>query len=220
MITLTTQQILGLARDKLLEIGDAIVTSEKLLIFANLAQDEIAKDIYTDDMTISTTLSFVGGVATIPTDWESHRLSKDSLIPGQGSVFEWVNLEDFRAGKYTKMIAKINGQLAVYPTSTATLYTDYYKKLPNMSISPVVNSALDPSLVELIVYGILYRAFEDLQEWDIAKEMRGKFETEKQLKARRVSQAEKKPQKSGEMFNPISIIPPNGGSYRNSPNSF
>lgn len=215
MITLTTQNIIQFSRDKLLEVGDAVVNTEKLLVYANLTQDDLAKDLYTDDMTVPTTLVFTGGYATIPTDWESHRLSKNSQVPGQGDIFEWVNLEDFRAGKYSRMIAKINGQIAVYPTNTSILYTDYFKKLPNMAITPIYQGpSVDASLQELMIDGVLYRAFEDLQEFDLAKEYRGKYEAEKKIKTKRISFAEENPQKSGEMFNGIDIIGGNVGDRR------
>lgn len=206
MTTLTTAEVLQLSRDKLLELAETVLPTTKLLKYANLCQDDIAKDVLTDDITIPTTLSFSGGAATLPSNWESHRLSKDSQVPGQGNEFKYVNLEDYRAGKYERMITKYNGQILVFPVDTSVLYTDYYKKLPDMAIDPVQNPSVDVSLQELIIYGIMFRALEDLQDFELAKEYRGKFEQELKLKSRKISLSEEGPEKSGEMFNYVQIV--------------
>lgn len=204
MAQLTTSQIIALARKKLLETSTAIFTDDDLLLYANLTKDDIAKRLFSDDLIVPTTLVFSGGVATKPSDFESHYLSKDSNVPGVGNTFQWVNIEDFRAGKYDRMLCLIAGSIYAYPTNTALTYTDYYKKLPDMSLS--VNPTLDASLLECIVYGILYRGFEDLQDFELSKEFRNKFEVEFGIKGQAVSFSSENSQQGGEMFNGIAII--------------
>lgn len=204
---LTTAQILAVARRKLLETSDAIFTDDDLLLYANLAKDDIVDSGLTPDRLKTLAIAFTAGVATAPSDFQTHYLSKDSAVPGEGNTFEWVSLEDFRAKKYDRMLCLLGAdQLMVYPTATASLFTDYYQRMDDMSVDPVVDSYLDASLLELIVYGILHRAFEDLQDFELAKVYREKYAVEMGLKTQNLSYAQESPQEGGELLNPISIL--------------
>jgi len=202
---LTTAQILGITRKKILENSTAIFSDDDLLLYINLAKDEVAKRLFTDDLITSTTLSFTGGVATKPTDFESHYMSKNSNIAGKGDVFEWVNREDYRNGKYEKMLSLINGSIAVFPTNTPTIYMDYYKKLPDLTVN-TVDTGLDDALGVAVAYKTCVYAFEDLQDYELSKFFNDKFEVEFGIKGQAISYSNENSQNGGEMFNSISII--------------
>ena len=201
---LTTTQILSLTRKKILEQSTAIFTDDDLLVYANLAKDDMAKRLFSDDLIVQATLSFTGGIATKPTDFESHYLSKDSNTPGQGNPFEWVNIEDFRAGKYQRMLTLINGAINVFPTNTSTIYMDYYKKVADMT--PSGSPGLDSSLSLALVYKTAAFAFQDLQDIELAEYFEKKFEIEFGVKGQSISFSNENSQQGGEMFNPITIV--------------
>ena len=204
MAQLTATQIIVLARKKILEVSTAILSDDDLLLYANLAKDDVAKRLLSNDLIKPTTLSFSGGQATKPTDFESHYLSKDSQTPGQGNVFEWVNLEDFRAGKYERMLTLVDGKILVFPTNTSLLYTDYYKKLDDMTSGGAC--PLDSALHLAIVYKTAAHAFQDLQDFELSEHFEKKYEIEFGVKGQAISYSEESSQQSNELFNPIQII--------------
>lgn len=204
MATLTPLQIILLARKKLLEDSTAIFDDESLLQYANLSKDEIAKRLFSNDLLVAGSIAFASGVAAVPDDFESHYMSKDSQQPGEGNTYNFVDLEDFRNKAHDRMLCRIGSSLYVYPSTVSLLYTDYYKKLDDMTSGGTC--PLDSSLQELLVYGILYRAFEDLQDFDLSKYYRDKFELEFGVKGQTISFSEEQPQEGGSMFNGIKII--------------
>lgn len=204
MAQLTAGTIVALGRKKILEQSDAIFSDDDLLLYANLAKDDVAKRLFYDALIVQAVLSFISGIASKPSDFESHYLSKDSLVPGVGNVFEWVNLEDFRARKYNRMLTMINGSINVYPTNTSVLYMDYYKKLADMTTGGAC--PLDPALHLSIVYKLCSLAFQDLQDPDLAEFFEKKFEVELGVKGQAISFSNENSQQGGEMFNPLSIV--------------
>lgn len=204
MAQLTASQIISLTRKKILEQSTQIFSDDDLLLYANLAKDEVAKRLFSNDLIKPTTLIFSSGAATKPTDFESHYLSKDSQTPGQGNEFKFVSLQDFRAGKYDRMLTLVNGQIVVFPTNTALVYMDYYKKLDDMTLNG--SCPLDAALHLSIVYKTAELAFQDLQDFDLSKYFSDKFEIEFGIKGQSISFSEESAQESGELLNPITII--------------
>jgi len=204
MTQLNVSSIISQARKVLLESNNNILSDEQLLTYANLTKDDIAKRVLTPDRIKSTSIAFSSGTATKPTDFESHLLSRDSQTPGVGNSFVWVNLEDYRLRKFDRMLTVINGEITVYPADTSITYTDYYIKVDDMVLGGVCT--LREELQEIVKLGILYRSFQDLQDFELADLYRKNYELDMGIKQKAISYSDETQQQDGELFNPIRII--------------
>lgn len=66
-MSLTTIQILSLARAKLLEATPEIITDENILIYANLTYQDLIKRVFTNNKILSATVTLTSGSGTLPT---------------------------------------------------------------------------------------------------------------------------------------------------------
>lgn len=205
-MSLTTAQIIALSRAKLLEQTDEIITDETLLIYANLSYQDLAKRIFTNDKILSTTISFTSGSGTLPALFGT--LYGSAQDTG-GSVFEEVSIEDFDNKTLSQMVTIEGGAIKVYPTTTASLAIKYYPKFADLTITPTTTPGINEYFHELIVYGILQRAFEDLQDEELATVYTNKYEKELLKKISTQSNYEENNQRGGQMFNYVPLI---GGS--------
>jgi lipopolysaccharide export LptBFGC system permease protein LptF len=192
---LTVTQIISLSRAKLLEQTTEVVSDETLLIYANLAQQDIIKRTFTNDKILSATVSFTSGVGPLPVNFGT--LYGSAQTPS-GSVFEEVSIEDFDNKTLDQMITVESATFKVYPTSTTTLNIKYYPETTTLTAgsTPSVNDYFH----ECIVYGILSRAFEDLQDESLSAYYAGKYEAMLKSKSENQSNYEEGNQRGGQMF--------------------
>ena len=209
MASLTTAQIVAYARAKVLELSDAVLSDAALLAYANQSKDEVALRAPSQRDLKAAPLSVSAGAATVPSGYASFYGCKDSQLPGQGNEYRMVSLEDYRAGAHDRMVARLGAGFLVYPAISGTLYLDYYALPADLALSGADPTA-DPSLHEVIAYGVVWRALEDLQDLEQSQYYRSKFEADLALRAAALSQREEEPQESGALFNGIDIL--GGGS--------
>lgn len=192
---LTTNQILSLARAKLLEQTEEIITDATLLIYANLTYQDLIKRTFTSNKILSSTVAFTLGEGALPATFGT---MYGSAQDAYGNIFEEVSIEDFDNKVLERMITVEGGEFKVYPVETASLNIKYYPKWADLSLSQ--NPEIDEYFQELIVYGILTRAFEDLQDEQLAINYSNKYETEFQKKSSAQSNYEEGNQRGGQMF--------------------
>lgn len=197
-----------MARNKILEKTEVIFSDAQLLLFANQSKDDIALKAPNQDHLTMTTLGFVAGLATKPTDFQTHYLTKDSSTPGVGNEYFWMNIKDFQKGVattgLTRLISQMGSNLQIFPVENKTLYTWYYKKLPDMALADVC--PLQQGFQEACMYGIVYRAFEDLQDFELGKYFETIYKTKIIEKGRDISLSDENSRNNGALFNGIQII--------------
>lgn len=194
-MTLTTNQILSLARAKLLEEGTEIISNDTILIYANLTYQDIIKRVFTDNKILSATIPFSSGVGTLPTLFGTlYGSAQDS----SGNVFEQVSIEDFDNKTLNRMVTIEGGEIKCHPTTTASLEIKYYPTYPNLTATQ--NPEIDEYFHECIIYGILGRAFEDLQDQELADKYSAKYENIVLKKQAAQSNYEETNQRGGQMF--------------------
>lgn len=205
-MSLTTAQIITLARAKLLEQTDEIISDDTLLIYANLANQDVSKRVFTNDKILSATISFTNGVGTLPALFGTLYGSAQNT---GGSTFEEVSIEDFDNKTLAQMVTIEGGTIKAYPTTTSSLSIKYYPKFDALTITPTTTPNVNEYFHELIVYGILQRAFEDLQDEELATIYANKYEKELTKKISTQSNYEEGNQRGGQMFNHVPLL---GGS--------
>ena len=172
-MSLTTIQILSLARTKLLESTTEIISDENILIYANLTYQDLIKRIFTNDKVTSATMTFTSGSVAVPSLFGTlYGSAQDSA----GNQFEEVSIEDFDNKILERMITVEAGYFKVYPTDTASLLIKYYPTFAALTAG--VNPTINEYFHECIVYGILERAFEDLQDESLSGYYKQKYEAE------------------------------------------
>jgi len=204
-MSLTVIQIFSLARAKLLEATTEILSDDTLLIYANLAQLDLIKRTFTNDKIQSATVTFTNGVGSLPSDFGTlYGSGQDS----SNNTFEEVSIEDFDNKITNNMITVEGGTLKAYPTTTTSLAIKYYPKTTTLTTgsTPSVNEYFH----ECIVYGILARAFEDLQDESLSAYYAGKYEAMVNQKISAQSNYEEGNQRGGQMFTGVDLL----GGYR------
>lgn len=204
-MALTTVQILTLARAKLLEQTTEIISDETILIYANLAYQDLIKRIFTSDKVASATVTFTSGVGTLPTLFGTlYGSPQDSA----GNKYEEVSIEDFDNKTLSQMVTIENGTIKCYPTTTSSLSIKYYPTFA--ALTSGVNPTINEYFHECIVYGILERAFEDLQDESLSTFYKSKYEGEITKKTAIQSNYEEGNQTGGQMFSYQNLM--GGGS--------
>jgi hypothetical protein len=209
---MTTNQILDLARLKLLEEGTEIISDATLLIYANLAFKDVIKKAFPNSSIESTTIAFTSGSGSLPSDFGT--LYTDAY-DSNNNIFPEVSISDFvrRLASSENAVVVENGAIKVSPASTTSLTVKYY---PTYTVLTAGSTpGIDEYLHEPIVYGILARAFEDLQDTELSQYHSAKFESLLEKKLNTLSNYEEDAQRGGVMFNGINII---GGGVNNDPN--
>lgn len=194
-MALTTIQITNLARIKLLESTTEIVSDETILIYANLTYQDLIKRVFTNNKILSADISFTNGVGTLPSLFGTlYGSAKNS----GNQTFEEVSIEDFDNLSLPYMVTIEGGTIKCYPVSTATLSIKYYPTFAALTSGS--NPSIDEYFHECIVYGILERAFEDLQDESLSSYYHNKYEGMITAKTGIQSNYEEGNQKGGQMF--------------------
>jgi len=207
---MTTSEIISLARAKLLEEGDELLTDATLFSYANLSFKDVIKRVFPNNSILNTTINFTSGVGVLPSDFGT--IYADCLDLN-GNVFPEMSIADFaRLQGAQRGVTIEGGQIKVSPDSTTSLTVRYYPSYPTLTSS--VNPTIDEYFHELIVYGVIYRGFEDLQDVELSQFYKNNYETMLKEKSSHYSNYEEDSQRGGVMFNGINII---GGGVNNDP---
>ena len=192
---LTTNQITSLSRAKLLEETNEIISDATILIYANLTYQDIIKRVFTSNKVLSATIAFTSGVGTLPALFGTlYGSAKDS----SDNIFEEVSIEDFDNETLSRMITLEGGEIKSFPTSTASLEIKYYPTYANLTTTQ--DPEIDEYFHECIVYGIIARAYEDLQDQELADKYFAKYENYMVKKQSVQSNYEEGNQRGGQMF--------------------
>lgn len=200
---MTITQILSLVRVKILEATTEIVSDETLLIYANLTQQDIGKRAFPNAKIKSATINFSSGVGTLPTDFGT---MYGDAFKSLGDYFPELSIDDFQKQTLNQAVTIEDNTIKVFPTTTASLTIKYYPVYTDMSISPIVNPTVDSYFHEPIVYGILSRAFEDLQDETLSQFYNSKYETMLNQRISIQSNFEEGNQRGGQMFSEQDLL--------------
>jgi len=198
---MTIQQIIALARIKLLEQTTEVVSDETLLLYANLANIDLVKSTFTNDKILSATVAFTSGSGALPASFGTLYGSGQDT---QNNTFEEVSIEDFDNRTIDRMITVEGGVFKIYPTTTTSVNIKYYPTFDTLtnSSTPSVNEYFH----ELVVYGILERAFEDLQDESLSAFYKSKYESELAKRLAKQSNYEEGNQRGGQMFSYVRLL--------------
>lgn len=198
---MTSNNIITLARNKLLEATTEILKDDVLYIYANLSQEDIAKKTFTNDKIKSATVTFTSGVGSLPTDFGT--LYGDAFDTAN-NFYPEMTIEDFKKETLSYGVTIEAGTIKVLPNTVASLTIKYWPTFADMTSA--VNPSIPTYFHECIVYGILYRAFEDLQDWELSKFFREKYESELKQKIETMSNYEENNVRSSQMFSAQNLL--------------
>ncbi len=192
---MTIQEAIKISRIKLLEQTSEVIADETLLTYANLANIDLVKRLFTNDKILSATLTLTNGGAAFPSTFGT---LYGSAQDAQGNVFEEVSIEDFDNKTLDRMITVEGGAFKVYPTTTASVTIKYYPTFSTLTLAstPSVNEYFH----ECIIYGILSRAFEDLQDESLSAFYQAKYESMIAQRSATQSNYEEGNQRGGQLF--------------------
>jgi len=213
---MTTNQIITIARNKLLETTTEIISDATILLYANLSQQDIYKRTFPNSEILSATVTFSNGTATnTPTDFGT---LYGSPIDTSNNTYEEISISDFASTNAGRAVTYEGGVLKVFPTTIASLAIKYYPTYPDLTSAQ--NPTIDSYFHELIVYGILQRAFEDLQDESLASFYMAKYESELSKKIKAQSNYEENNQRGGSLFTQQRLVTDGTGfaGWSGSPN--
>lgn len=198
---LTTNEIIAAIRRKILEETTELVTDSTILMNINLAYDDLRYSTYTNDQIQTATISFTNGSGTLPTHFGTlYTDPQDS----NGNVFQELSIADFDREPQERAVKIEGGVMKVVPITTASLVVKYYPSYTALSTSQ--NPEIHEMFHELIIYGALYRIYEDLQDEELALNYEAKYSKKFDKKTDVVSAYQEGPQQGGSLFNGIRII--------------
>jgi hypothetical protein len=202
---MTTAQILSIVRAKILEVSTDIITDATLLIYANFTIQDIVKRAFLNNQIKTATLTFSSGEATLPTDFGT--LYGDAY-DDDNNFYPELSIEDFNKKTASKSVTIEGNKAKVYPDTVTSLYIKYY---PTYSaVTAVVDPTIDSYFHECIVYGTLYRTFEDLQDESLSDRYLVRYENMLNQKIAVQSNFEEGNQRSSQMFSEQDLL--GGGS--------
>lgn len=211
---MTTNQILQAIRAKALETTTEVLSDATVLLYANLAYQDVSKRVFPNDQILSATVTFTNGVGTLPSQFGT--LYGDAVDSASSTnYFPELSIDDFNKQTLAQAVTIESGTIKVYPTTTASLTIKYYPTFPDLTtaVNPTINSYFHLP----IVYGALSMVHEDLQDEALVKFYEEKYE--KMLTERMAHQSmyEEGNQRSSQMFSQQDLI---GGLSSDSPNFF
>ena len=160
MSELTTNQIIAATRRKILEETTDLVSDSTVLMNVNLAYDDLKIKSFTPDQINQATITLTSGLGTLPADFGT------GYGPGYKDLtdrtpYNEKSIADLDRNPLLEGYAIIEGEIQVMPTTTTQLVVRYYPKYDALATDqdPQINEYLH----ELIIYGAIWRIYEDLQ---------------------------------------------------------
>jgi len=199
---MTTNEIIATARRKVLETTDEIVSAEAALLYANQAYIEVYKQVVTGNTVTSQTVVCTAGVCTLPATYgRMYTMATDQ----NGREFTEVSIADFHDDSIDGYFYTIeNGSLLVNSDDVSSLTVRFYAK--PAPLSDLVNPTIDEYFHEVIVYGVVWRLHEDLQDEELATYYQNKFTDELKRRMSNQSNYEETNQRGGQMFTDQRLI--------------
>jgi hypothetical protein len=201
---MTTNQITALARTKLLETTEEILATSTLLLYANLTYIDIWRRIFVNSDITTATVSFTAGVGTLNSDFGT---LYGKPLDSSNNSFEEVTIDDFDQENLNRMVTIEGGDIKVFPIDTTSLTIKYYPQPQDLSAAQ--NPTIDTYFHEVIVYGIMARAHEDLQDEELSKFYMDKYENELVRRMAHQSNYEEANQRGGQLFAPQGLVSDN-----------
>lgn len=208
---MTTDQILAKARKKMLETTDDVIADSDLYDYATEVNQDLRIRVFPNEDIESATVAFTNGVGSLPVGFGT--LYGDPVDSGK-NPFPEIPINDFARSVSGPATTIEGGQIKVLPVTTASLNIKFYPLFETLSSSQ--NPTINAYFHELIIYGILARVYEDLQDEALAKYYDDKYEQKLEAKMANFSNYEEGNQRGGQMFNDINIL--GSGGVSNSPN--
>ena len=199
---MTTNEIIATARRKVLETTDAIVSDVTALLYANQAYIEVYKQVVTANKVTSQTVACTAGVCTLPATYgRMYTNAKDQ----NGREFVEVSIADFLNDDLDGYVYTIDsGTIKVSQNDVSTLTVRFYPK-PE-TLTAVVDPSIDEYFHEPIMYGVVWRMHEDLQDEELATFYQNKFTDELNRRMATQSNYEESNQRGGQMFTDQRLI--------------
>lgn len=192
---MTTNEILATVRKKILEETEDVIEDSQLLIYGNNAYDDLKIRTFSNDQIETATVTFTSGTGTLPANFGT--LYGDAYDASENR-FKELTISDFDKKIIERAVTIEGGAIKVFPTDTASLTIKYYPSYD--ALTTTQNPEINSYFHELIVYGILSRAYEDLQEPELSSFYDAKYERELLKRAGSLSNYQEENQTAGEMF--------------------
>jgi len=198
---MTTQEIIRLSRRKLLETTTDVLPDDVLLIYANESYKDVYKRSFSNSDITSVTLSLTNGVATLPATFGTmYGDAQDNT----GLFYPEQTIEDFDREELERAVTIEAGQIKVRPNTVAQVTVRFWPKPQPLANNS--NPTIDEYLHEPIIYGILWRAYEDLQDEELTTYYKGRFTQDLNERLSVLSNYQENNQRGGTMFNYQSLI--------------
>lgn len=193
---MTTNEIIATARRKVLETTEEIVDSSSALQYANQAYIEVYKRVFTTSLITSETVACSAGICTLPLTYgRMYARAKDQ----SNNEYEEVSIADFnREDNFSQNYTIEAGQLKVNSNDVSSLTVWFYAEPETLTV--VTNPSIDVYFHEVIMYGVVWRMHEDLQDEELATYYQNKFENELTRRIASQSNYEENNQRGGELF--------------------
>ena len=120
------------------------------------------------------------------------------------SIFPKVSPQDFIRQPLAQAITIEGNSVKVFPDSTPYVFIKYYPSYNALTTSQ--NPQIDSYYHECLVYGLMARAYEDLQDQELAKYYDDKYEALILKKTGIQSKFEESNQNGGSLFNFTKLI--------------
>lgn len=198
---MTTNEIISTARGKVLETTDEIISSAKAYQYANQANIDVHKQVFTSNKVTSQTVACVAGVCTLPA---TYGRMYTNAIDQSGNEYEEVSIADYEPIGSLPQYTIESGEIKVNSLDVASLVVRFYTK-PE-TLSSTVDPSIDEYFHEVIMYGVVWRMHEDLQDEELATYYQGKFDSELKRKISNQSNFEESNQRGGQMFSDQRLI--------------
>ncbi len=156
---------------------------------------------------MTATVTFTNGVGALPSQFGT--LYGDAFKT-LGDYFPELSIDDFQKQTQGQAVTIEGNTIKVYPTTTASLVIKYYPTFPDLTSA--VNPTMNSYFHEPIIYGILARAHEDLQDESLAKFYNDKYEAMLAQRIANQSMYEEGNQRGGQLFTEQSLISDNIGT--------
>jgi hypothetical protein len=194
-------KILQLARKKLLEETTEVISDEVLLDYANLVNIDLITRVFTNDKIKSATVTLVSGTGTLPADF--------GTLYGQGkdtsdNNYEEISIEDFDNKISLYSITVENSALKCSNEDITSINIKYYPKFTTLTSGSTPN--VNEYFHECMIYGVLERAFEDLQDEELSTYYKSKYEAMVLQRSAIQSNYEENNQRGGQFFNYQQLI--------------
>lgn len=192
---MTSQQIISLARAKILETTEDIITDINIYLYLNEANKDVWKKVFTSNKIKKATIVCTNGICTLPALFGR---AYGPAYDVSGNAFEELSIADYNTGNFDDGYTIDTAQLLVSNTSITSLILRYYQGPDTLTSS--VNPSIDDYFHEPMIYGVIWRCQEELQDEELSTYYQGKFESEMKRKIESQSTYEETNQRGGQMF--------------------